>query len=345
VKPRAPLLTLILVAILAGDAPAQEASGGLRAILNGAEVVVRGVVLDQEPAPGGLWHRFQVEEVIWPPPGAPGLEEIGPTLRLFAHGEGVPEGAELAISERLIVGASWLPAASTGGRPPFLVRLEQSFRPDRPGERPALAAPDGLLAGSGDPAGIAETTRLVRTLRDPGNDPRTRRETLLQMAVHPVAAFREEALRQLARPEAGLDPACQGRLLAALSAEIEGPASPPVLAAHLELIEAARPAGAGPLLAALLRSATAERVARRAGLALARVGTPEDLEALARELPSAEPWLAGRIVMTLSAAGSIGRSPPSGSAGAAAEAGGLDRLLKSARTRLAGDRTGAGSPR
>jgi hypothetical protein len=303
------------------------------------------VVLDQEPAPGGLWHRFQVEEMIWPPPGTPGAEDLGPTLRLFAHGEGVPDGAELAVSERLIVGATWLPAASTEGLPPFHARLWRSFHPDRPGERPALAAPDGLLAASEDPAGIAETTRLVRLLRDPGTDPRERRETLLQMAVHPEAAFREEAIRQLARPEAGLDAECLARLLAGLRAEIDGPASPLVLAAHLDLIEETRPAGAGPILAGLLRSAGAERVALRAALALARVGTTEDLKALARELPSAEPWLAVRILKTLSAAGSADQAPPSPPVKGSTEPGELGRLLRAARARLAGNRTGGGEPR
>ncbi len=338
----------LAIALLLASGPsaleAQERVPALRAILGNAEVVVRGRVLDQEPAPGGLWHRFLVEEVIWPVPGSPGAEDPGPTLRLFAHGDGMPEGAALRPEEELIVGASWLPPESADGLPAFLAGLWRSFRADRPAERPALVAPDGILPAGGDPGEVAESARLIRTLRDPGTDPGARRETLIAMAGHRDPAFREEALRQLARPEAGLDGDGLARVLSGLRRELEGEAHPAVLAAHLDLIEEKRPPGAGPILSGILRSAPGERIASRAGMVLARVGTAADLRALSRDYPAAEPAVKARILRTLAIAGGLERRdlPAAGARPGPAEAGRLDGLLRSARERLRLERTGEG---
>jgi len=59
-------LGLALCGAARAAAPAEE-TPSLSALSRGVERVVRGTVLDQERAPGGLWHRFQVLEAIWPP--------------------------------------------------------------------------------------------------------------------------------------------------------------------------------------------------------------------------------------------------------------------------------------
>ena len=140
---------------------------------------------------------------------------------------------------------------------------------------------------------------LVRTIRDPGTSPEIRQEALLGMAVLPVAAIRQEALRQLTlRPES-LDAGGLRRTLEALDAEIAGPADPVVLSAHMDLLEALRPAGQGQALAGIILSVRREAVAGRAGALLVEQGTSEDIRRLAGMYDDAAPAQRIRIVRTL----------------------------------------------
>ena len=160
--PRTSLAVLAVAASLWNGALFAARPPAIRGLLGEkVDLVVRAAVLDQERAPAGLWHRLQVEEVLWQKEGS---EPAGPTIRVFAHGPGVPEGAELAVGEEVVLGVARFPADATG-LDPFRARLLESFSPDRPGERPALVAPDGIVDARSDPAAAVATVRLVRGMR------------------------------------------------------------------------------------------------------------------------------------------------------------------------------------
>ena len=191
----------------AGAVRGHDAAPSVRGLTARTDWVVRGTVLDQELAPGGLWHRIRVEEVLWPLPqrNEPGAPEIGPTLRFFAHGPGVPEGASLKVGDDIIAGARALPPADADLQP-YQRRLWAGFRPDRPGERPAMVSADGIVPLRDDPSRLEAVRRMVVAARDGEQPLDVRRATFLELAGHPLAVLREEALRQLARPEIGLPP-------------------------------------------------------------------------------------------------------------------------------------------
>lgn len=299
------LLHLLPLGAAAGGVQAHDAIVAVRGLTAKTEWVVRGTVLDQELAPGGLWHRLRVEEVLWPPPreDGPGAPEIGPTLKVFAHGPGVPEGASLAVGDEVIAGAQPLPPADAD-LGPWERKLWAGFRPDRPGERPAILSADGIVSISEDPSRLKAVRRIVTAARDGGQPLEARRALFLELAGNPLAAIREEALRQLARPEIGLAPEARAQAVALFAAEVDGPANPEVLTAHLELQEPWRQVELAPVLVRLIAGAPREDVAQRAGIALAETGRAEDFQALSRSFDSAR--TEAQISM-LRALGSTGR--------------------------------------
>jgi hypothetical protein len=246
-----------------------------------------------------------VEEVLWPLPreNGPGAPEIGLTLRVYAHGPGVPEGASLTPGEAVIAGARPLPPADAA-LAPWERKLWAGFRPDRPGERPAVLSADGIVPFAEDPSRLEAVRRMVVAARDGGQPVEARRASFLELAANPLPALREEALRQLARPEVGLGTEDQARAIALFAAEVDGPASPEVLTAYLELEEPWRRAELAPVLVRLVARAPREDVAQRAGNALADAGRAEDFQALARSFDAARPE--AQISM-LRALGSTGR--------------------------------------
>ncbi len=285
-------LAFALCAVAQAAFPAEE-SPSLSALSREVELVVRGTVLDQERAPGGLWHRFRVLEVIWPPREAfegifegPPHEPAATTLRIFAHGAGVPEGADLAVGGDAIVGLDRLEPAAESAAHPFARMLWEGFRPDRAGERPYLVAPDGFVPLDGTPGLADAVIRLVRTLRDPSVSVFEREAALLDLASHRAPAVRLEAVRQLSFLPEGARAADPGRLLDRFEAELSGPAHPAVVAAHLDLAASLGGDRTRPLIARVLRQAEREELSARAAAVLAERGEPGDLEALAVEFVS-----------------------------------------------------------
>jgi hypothetical protein len=300
------LLLCLGTVLRADEPPPLDGPPTVRALLGDSQLVLRGRVLDQEHVSGGMWHRFQVEEVVWAQPAEPGVAAListGSTVRLFAHGEGVPEGACLRVGQELLVGASRLPPPGRAGLPPLLRNLWEGFQADGPGDWPLLVSPDGIFP-SGDPELAAELAGMVRGLRDPAQGAAARSSLLLDMANHPSAAVREEAVRRLADPALELDRAGAERALATFQAELDGPAHPAVLSAHLELLGALNPPGSAPLLRRLVLAAPRLELAFRAGEALAEKGSPGDFEELARSYPEESPEGQVRILHALAAGGS-----------------------------------------
>ncbi len=319
-KPARPMawLGLALCGVASAASPSGE-SPSLRALSREAELVVRGTALDQERAPGGLWHRFQVLEVIWPPSEVaaekqaeqpPGdlpqkplqelqQEPIGPTLRIFAHGAGVPEGADLVVGAESIVGLRRIPPPSESSAHPFARRLWEGFRPDRPGERPCVVAPDGVVPLEGRPDLTDAVSRLVRTIRDPSVTAAGREAALLDLAAHALPSVREEAVRQLSSLSDEARAAGADRLLDRFEAELTGPAHPAVLAAHLDLAASLGGERTRPLIAQLLRGATNEELSARAAAVLADRGEPGDLDALAFEFVSTGAAIQVRVLDAL----------------------------------------------
>lgn len=299
-----------IVSVAWGWVSGEERILSLRTLLEGSEIVIRGTVLDQEKGPGGLWHRIQVEEVIWPLPAGEGRwEPVGPMLRVFAHGIGIPEGADLTAGEDLILGISRIPPPPRDGGHPFLRELWENFRSDRPGEGPALVAPDGIVEARSDPARAQAVVRLVRGLRDPSAPEQARRELLLEMAGDPSPAIREASVLSLGWMEVGLDAESAQSLLTLFGEEVDGAADPAVLSAHLDLLEATPVPGAGAHLARLLWTAPRERIAWRAENLLAAQGTREDFQILAGSFGTAGPAVKVRILRALSLRGSSEHLP------------------------------------
>jgi len=153
---------LILAPGLPGLLPGQEHTTVIRALLGDAETVVRGTALDQEPAPGGLWHRFHVQDVLWTGDGRP----VDRDLRIFALGPGMCDGPDLPLEKEIIIGINHIPP-DPGQLPAFQRNLLAGFHPDRPGELPYLAVSDGMVVITNHPEIIEAVTRLVQNLRDP----------------------------------------------------------------------------------------------------------------------------------------------------------------------------------
>ncbi len=296
--PLAAIPGLLAAALLAGPLDAQERGPAIRGLLGKVEFVVRGAVLDQEKAPGGLWHRLRVDEVLFESGnGGP----LGATVRLFAHGPGVPEGAELTVGDEVIVGATRI-AGEPERLDAFRARLLASFRPDRPGERPAIVAPDGIVSVQTHPAAGEAAARMVRVLRDPESAPHARRDLLLELAAHPAAEVREAAVRGMAAPGLTLDADASARVAARFREEAQGPAAPTVLAAHIELAGSLPDEPAAAALALVVRTVPREDIAERAGALLASRGRAGELRDLASGFDAEHPVVQSRIIRTLSRA-------------------------------------------
>jgi hypothetical protein len=257
---------------------AQEHPASLRGLLGDAGMVLRGVPIDQASAPGGLWHRFRVDELVWSDGSS--SPEAGTVLRLYSHGAGIPEGGDLPIGEEVIVGATAIPADADSRGSSFLRRLSESLRASAPGEAAALASPDGMIVVTGDPGGADAVGRMVRGLRD-GVVGTARSEMLLELTSHRLPAVRAEAVRQLGLSPTPLDASTAFRAAEALREEAEGPSHPSVLAAHMDLLEGRDDGIGGSALVRVIRSSTDPAIARRAGILLDSLGSPADWMELA----------------------------------------------------------------
>jgi hypothetical protein len=265
---------------------AQDRPASLRGLTGDVGMVLRGEGLDQERAPGGLWHRFRVEEVIWT--DGTSSPEAGTVLRLFSHGVGLPEGGDLPIGEEVIVGATAIPFDGGETLHPFLRRLSESLRAEGSGDAAALASPDGMIAVTGDPDAADDVGRMVRSLRG-GLNGEARSEMLLELAAHRLPAVRAEAVRQLGLSPALLDASTAFRAAEVLRAEAEGPAHPMVLSAHMDLLEGRNDGIGGSALVRVIRSSPHPSIARRAGLLLEALGTPADWRELAGAFGEVKP--------------------------------------------------------
>jgi len=289
-----------LLALAAGAAVRADGEPSVRGLLGKTELVLLAVVLDESPAPGGSWHRLQVEEVYWP---ARLEDPLGPTLRVFAHGAGVPEGAVLVPGQEVVLGASRLAPPGGPALGPLERRLRDGFHPDFAGERPAVASADGIVPAGGDRELLESVVALVRAVRQPDLDPEARADALLDAAARPEPFIREEAVRRLGDVPLVLSPGAAARARQLFEAELAGPRSPGVLSAHLDLLEAQAPSADGPLLSRLLEDAPREDIAARAAQVLAARGRAEDFQALASRFRPSGPARRIRILHALAARG------------------------------------------
>jgi hypothetical protein len=101
----------------------------------------------------------------------------------------------------------------------------------------------------------------------------------------------------------GLEPEDRAQELTLFAEEVDGPASPEVLTAHLELSEAWRQEGLGRVLVSLVRRAPREDLAQRAATLLATGGRAEDLQALSTSFGAAQPEEQVRMLRALGSSG------------------------------------------
>ena len=308
---RTPIAVLVAAAALAAGATslrpaaASEANQGIGFLLAGSTVVVRGEVIEQTRAPGGLWHRVRTSEVLWhereavPP-------RVGATHLVFAHGPGVPDSVALSSDGEVVLGLQELPEPRAG-EPQFYASLRESFLPASPEDRPWIVGTGGLLGGgSEDPATLDGLRRLIRASRAENVAPGQRAVVFEEIAEHANPRLREASVRRLL-----LDPAARARIESSarlLDREIDRGENTQVLAAHLDLLESESvnphaASDAGPPLRRLLRRAKAEQLAARTAELYARVATASEVQLLRAEFPAAEGRGKRRILHVLALRG------------------------------------------
>ncbi len=279
------------LAVLSWKTPAWPSpSPNLRSLVEDSDAILQGIVAGMEKAPGGIWHRLDLANVLWG-------EHPGASVYLFAHGPGVPESVELIPGETILCGIRWL----SEGKGPFHLQLIASLKQASTTARGGLIAADGVIRSG--PSTDAQLSEAIQILASTGKSAAglSSREigSLLELSRNRYAFVREEAVRQLSSLPDALPEAAANQIQGQFHEELKPGGSPAVLEAYLDLIRAQKISGASGAVCELVLTRDEAALVSEGLDTIFRLGSTEEIPKLLSLYPQASPAPRGRILRIL----------------------------------------------